>query len=527
MGMKFLRFLRIAVAIAGASLRPVCAADNVPLVIARDMDLNSLDPARAFCDTCEIYLAAVYEPLVTLDAADHIVPLLAKSWEINSDQTHFVFHLAEQAAFSDGTPVSAKDVKFSFERLKNMKSGASFFMDGVKSVTAQDTHTVVVDMDAPNSEFLGMLAATFTGITNSAVAITNGAAATENAAPEDTAETWFLTHSAGSGPYVLTSYKPNDELRLEKNRNYWRDAASISAVVLRQVKDAVAQSQLLENGGADIAMQIDPDTAKSVRSPDVITKSVPSFNFVYLLLSPGAKGNKVKLTPDVREAIAAALDYKGIIDVTVGDQGRPIATPVPLGFPGGDNHRMPQQDRARAKELMAKAGLADGFEIDAKFPGLNVYGVDLSLVMQKIQQDLAKLNIRLLLQPVPFMVWRESLLGDGIPLTLGHFAPDYYGTGEYVEFFAMKPGTPIARVAGAKNDPSIINPREAELYAQALASSGEAMRKLYFEIGEEMMKDRIILPLVSPNQILAYRKGIEGVRASTCCVLELAGISRK
>ena len=83
--------------------------------------------------------------------------------------------------------------------------------------------------------------------------------------PEDPAETWFLTYSAGSGPYVLASYKPSDELRLEKNQSYWRDAASINDVVLRQVKDAVAQSQLLENGGADIAMQIDPDTAKSVR----------------------------------------------------------------------------------------------------------------------------------------------------------------------------------------------------------------------------------------------------------------------
>ena len=517
----------LAIALAALPLIRTAADENKPLVVARDMDLNSLDPGRALCDTCQIYLAATYETLVTLDANNQIVPLLAKSWDVDNQQTHYVFHLADNAVFSDGTPVTAKDVKFSFQRLINLKAGPSFYVDDVKTVTVVDDHTVAIDLKAPDSAFLGILAATFIGITNSAEAMQHGASDADDAATKDTAEPWFLAHSAGSGPYVLTSYRPNDELRLTRNPKYWRKPAPINEVVLRETKDAVAQSQMLENGGADIAMQVDPDTAKSVHSPDVVIRGAPSFNFLYLALSPGAKGNKVPLAPDVREAVADALDYNGIIDVTVAGQGRRIAVPIPLGFPGGDGHKLPVQDLPRAKQLLAKAGLSSGFDITAKFAAVNSYGVDFSLLMQKIQQDLAQINIRLHLQPMPFPIWQQNVNGDGIPLTIGFFAPDCFCTTEYVKFFAMMPGTVWARRAGAKNEPSMFNPREAELYAKALASSGEAMQKAYFDIGEEMIKDRIIIPLLSPNQILAYRKDIEGVRASTCCILEVAGVSRK
>jgi len=132
-----------------------------------------------------------------------------------------------------------------------------------------------------------------------------------------------------------------------------------------------------------------------------------------------------------------------------------------------------------------------------------------------------------LLQPAPFTVWREHIRGDGIPLTAVYFAPDYYGSAQYIEYFSMKPGTAWANRAGAKTDPTVINPREAELYKKALAAGGEAMEKVYFEIGEEMIKDRIILPVISPNLILAYRKDIAGVRYSACCNLPLTEISRK
>ena len=452
---------------------------------------------------------------------------LPRKWESNADQTEFTFHLAPAATFSDGSPVEAKDVKWSWERLKNIKGNPSFMMDGVESLEATDAHTLVVKLAAPNSEFLGILTAPYTGVINSDVAAENGANANADAETTDQSEAWFLANSAGSGPFTLATYRPDDELRLKRNDNYWRGKPAVGEIVIRETKDAVSQAQMLESGDADIAMQIDPDTAKNISSPDVTIESVPSFNYVYLALSPGAKSNPVKLTPKVREAIALAIDYDGIIDLTVGGSGKRQASPIPNGFPGTANLTPIAHDLEKAKQLMAEEGLADGFTADAIFPNVNQYGVDFTAMMQKVQQDLAEINVKLELQPVEFSVWREHVNGDGIPVTAVFYAPDYYGSGQYAQYFAMMEGTSWSKRAGAATDPSVLNPKEAELLKQALASGGEESAKHFAELGQAMMDDRIILPLVSPNLVLAYRKNVSGVRYSACCNLPTFELSRQ
>jgi peptide/nickel transport system substrate-binding protein len=511
-----------------AGLAGAAQAQEAPLVIARAMDVNSLDPARTWCDTCQIYVSNVYESLIGLDADNKTLkPRLATSWEASDDQKQLTFHLDPAAVFSDGSPVEAKDVKWSWERLHNIKGGPSFMMDGVKSIEAPDAHTVVVTMEAPNSEFLGILTAPYTGVINSDVAIANGANANADADQSDTSEPWFLANSAGSGPYMLAGYKADDELRFKANPNYKRSKVGIGEVVIKETKDAVAQAQLLASGDADIAMQIDPDTAKTIGSDKVTIRSVPSYNFVYVAISPGAKGNTVKLSKEVREAIGYALDYNGTIDFTVGGEGKLQAAPIPNGFPGTDGLPTPTQDVAKAKELLQKAGLGDGFEIAAEFPNMNVYGVDLSLLMQKVQQDLAAVNIKVGLTPLEFSVWRDHIRGDGIPLTAVFYAPDYFGSAQYVQYFAMMEGTPWWKRAGGEKDPSVTNAREGELLKQALAAPEGEKEKLFRDIAMEMIGDRVIIPLVSPNVVLAHGASIKGVRYSACCNLPLDEITRE
>lgn len=526
--MGFAQASALALATFAGLAAPVLAADRDTLVVARSMDVNALDPSRAFCDTCQIYLTSVYDTLTTLDKDNKTVkPRLAASWEVTGNQTVFTFHLDPRAVFADGTPVEAKDVAWSFERLKNIKGSPSFFMDGVRSVEAKDAGTVVVTLDNPDGEFLNKLTAGFTGIINSDVATANGATADAEASTTDKAENWFLANSAGSGPFKLTSYRPDDELRLARNNAYWGEKPAFSEVVFRQSQDAVSQSQLLESGGADIAMQVDFDTAASLTSADVKTETIPSYNFLYVAIGAGAKSNTVKMTPDVRKAISLALDYDGVIDFTVGGQGKKQSSPIPNGFPGTAGLPERQRDVAAAKALLEKAGLADGFEMEAVYPNDNVYGVDINMLMQKVQQDLAEVGIKISLKPSTYPVWRSQLNGDGIPLTAVYYAPDYYGSGQYANYFAMMPGTSWSKRAGAKNDPSIINPNEADLLGKALAAPMDEQEELYHKLALEMMNDNIIIPLVSPNLVLAYRSDITGVRYSACCNLPLAEISRK
>ncbi len=504
------------------------AAATDTLVIARAMDTNTTDPARSWCDTCQIYLSAVYETVVTV-APDNvtIVPSLADRWEVNGDNTEVVVHLNADATFDDGSPVEAKDVMWSWERLRNIKAPPSFMVESIKSYEQIDAKTLKVTLKAPNSEIIGIMAAPYMGVTNSDVAKAQGANADADADKTDNAETWFLENSAGSGPYKLARYRPEDELRLARNENYWGTPAPIKTVVIKQAKDAVTQAQMLESGAADVAMQVDPDTARSIRSKDIVTSTVPSFNFVYVALSPGAKENKVELTHKVREAFGYALDYEGLIDLTLGGDGKLQAAAIPNGFPGTEDLPLPKHDLAKAKALLAEAGHAGGFELETVYPNVNVYGVDFSTMMQKVQQDVAKVGIKLNLQPVTFGVWVPKINSDGIPLTAVYYAPDFFGTSQYVDYFAMKDGASwYKRASRSGSDASIKNSKVDALLTKALSVSGDAQRKHYHEIGMEMIKDRIIFPIASPNLVLAHHKDVKGVRYSVCCNLPLAELSR-
>jgi peptide/nickel transport system substrate-binding protein len=496
------------------------------LVIVRDMDLNSLDPSRAYCDTCQIYLTATYETLIGLDDDNKtFIPRLATSWETNEDATEFTFTLDPAATFADGSPVEAKDVKWSWERLTNVQGSASYFTAGLTSIETPDEATVVATFEAPNSAFLAIVNAPYMSIVNSDLASENGAIATEDAATADEAEQWFLANSAGSGPFTLASYQEGAELRLARNDDYWRDPADFPEVIMTQTQDAVSQRQQLESGAADIAMQISNDVAADMESGgDITVEQVASFNYVYIAFSPGAEGTTVEMTPEVLEALRLAIDYDGVIDVTVGGAGKKQASPIPNGFLGSEGLPLPEQDLERSRELLEAAGLGDGFALDATYPALNVYGVDFTTMMQKVQSDLAEVGVDAQLTPIDISVWAEQIGAGGIPLTAVYFAPDHTDSSQYVQYFGMTPGSSWASRAGGGEE--IVNPAEAELLAEALATADvDARAAIYEQLGEEMIEDGVIVPLVNPDLFLAYASDIGNMHYSACCNLELGKLT--
>lgn len=516
----------VAAAVIGLStLAPMAHAQDNTLIIARDMDFDSLDPHRSWCDSCQIYNTAAYQTLTTLDAENTVVPLLAESWEVNDEQTVFTFKINPDARFADGRKVEAKDVKWSVERLQNLKSNSSFYVSGVDSVEAPDSETTIITLKSPNSEFLEVLASGSISIINSELAMEHGAVADETAATADSSEAWFLTNSAGSGAFTLTSYEPSSELRLTRNENYWREKPTSSEVVMRQVKDAVAQAQMLQSGAVDIAMQIDPETAKTLTGDDLVVETVPSFNFIYVAISPSVLDLEYELTPKVRQAISYAIDRESLIDFTLSGAGRPLSAPIPLGFPGSEGHEATPYDPELAKQMLTEEGLGDGVTMRAIYPDYNVYGVDLSLMFQKIAQDLKKVDIELELEPSTIPNWRETMAKTGVPLTAAWYAPDFLATSPYVDYFGLGPQSVWALRAGMERDPSVANHEIMKLHDKALATSDPVESEaIWTEAAEMMIDERVIFPMVSPDLVLAYRKGVEGVRYSICCNLLLEDV---
>lgn len=510
-------------ALATALVAPSAAlAAGDTIVIARDTDFNTLDPSRSWCDTCQIYLTAAYDQLVRVGKDNETIEArIAQSWEISDDGLTYTFHLDPAAVFSDGSPVEASDVKFSLERLRNIKAGASFLAEGIDTIDTPAAKTVVVHLSAPDPEFLGKVSAPYGAIMNADVVMAHGAVSGPDAASADQGEAWLLENSAGSGAYVLESYRPDDELRLVANPNYWRATPDATTIVMREAQDAVAQMQMLQSGGADIAMQVDPDTAAMAASAGVTTELVPSFNFIYVALSPGAAGLEVPLTPKVREAIGLAIDYEGVLEFTLGGAAGLIASPIPNGFPGTKGLPMPKQDLEKARALLAEAGAGGGFSMVAAYPETNIYGVDLTTMMQKVQQDLRRVGVELELQPVTFAVWRDRVGGDHIPMTAVYFAPDYYGSGQYAGYFSMVPGSAWYNRAGGDAVAGLANARSQELMEAVRTASPDDAVGLYREMALEMISDRVILPLINPKLVLAYRDNIAGVRYAVCCNLPL------
>ncbi len=515
-----------ATSAAAATSAPAAAGNARELVIARDMDVNSLDVSRSYCDTCQIFNTAVYETLITVDPADpnKILPRLATSWEGNADNTVFTFKLDPTATFADGSAVEAKDVKFSWERLANIKGSASYLMSGLKSLDTPDAATVVATFEAPNSAFLPIVAASYLGIINSDEATAQGATAATDADTTDKAEEWFLGHSAGSGPYMLESYTQGEKLVLARNDKYWgANKPVFPRVTISEVKDSSSQLQQLQAGDADIAMQISLDSVSQLDgSSNVKSSVVDSYNYVYIALSPGAEGAEKIQDPNVRKAIVMAIDYDGAIESLVAGKGKKQASPIPNGFLGSADLTLPEYNLDGAKKLLSDAGLADGFDLDATYPDANVYGVDFNLMMQKIQQDLVKVNINLKLTPVQFPEWVDRINAKGIPVTAVYFAPDHTDPSQYIQYFGEVPGSSWAKRAGGGDfGKPLDNPKESELLAKALADSGDARAKDYTDLGQQMIDDAIIVPIVNPQLVLAAASDITGMHYSACCNLDL------
>ena len=502
------------------------------IVILRDMDLTTLDPHRMFCDTCMIVLSGTYERLVNIDPADpsKLLPGLATEWSANADSTEFTFKLNPAAKFADGSQVTSADVKWSLERSANIDAPGSFLLTGLKQVDTPDTTTAVVVFESPNAPFLKIAGAALAlSVANSKELTDQAGALTGPGSDQDAADSWFAEgRSAGSGPYTIESYTTEQSIVLKRNENYWGEKAPFSSITIKEVADSASQLLQMQAGDADMAMNIAFDSAADAAQIDGVEATVlDSFNFIHLNLNHLAPGGENLADVRVRQAIRNAIDYDKLIETTLAGNGRVQATAIPNGFPGTEGLELPSRDLEKAKQLMADAGFADGFSIDATYIQLNVYGVDFDTMMQSIQQDLKDINIDLKLNPVDGPQFSELRKTVGIPIAPLYFAPDYIDAAEYTQYFGPV-STSYRGFAGPVPNATYENNPDAEAkLAEALATSdGTARAALYNAIAQQMVDDAEVLALVNPKSLFVTSANLPVDVTSPCCILDLSTLGR-
>jgi peptide/nickel transport system substrate-binding protein len=503
------------------------------LVIARNMDLIDTDPSTAECDTCQIVFSATYQTLVTLANNNQtLIPELATAWHANANHTVWTFDLNPRAKFSDGTPVTSADVKFSLLRLKYMASTPSYLVSFLTGVTTPNAETAVVTLSQADWEFPNQMSATYTSILNAREVMANGGSDAPDAAKVDHADHWFQSHSAGSGPYTLQNFTSGAQVSMVANPNYWETKPYFTRVVMRQTTTAASQAQLLQSGEVNIAMQLNPVTALSLKGQSGISvQAIPSFNQLWIGMSSQVKDQYVQgpMSLDVRKAILDAINYQQLETILMKGDSKPQGSPIPNGFPGSAGLPVPQPNLAEAKKLLAQAGYPSGFHLTLSYPEINAYGVDLGELAQLLQTQLKAANITLSLNPATFAVNTTQWGDHKLPFELLYWAPDYYGSGvQYVGFFGLVPGGTMGVLsAPTATSPGVVDPIEQKYYDDALAAGSQAQADQYFNLAaREMQADPVAMPLFSPDIVIGYQTGLKGISYSGCCNLKLWDLSR-
>ncbi len=335
---------------------------------------------------CDCLGAADAAPPMAFHALSRAEPSPSPPVLIPVTETHI--RLRPDARFASGSPVTAEDAAFSLQRAVMLdKAPASiisqfgFTRDNVaERIRAEDDRTLVLrlaERKAP-SFLLYCLSAAVGGIVEKKAVLAHQQG-------NDLGNAWLRTNSAGSGNWVVRSWRPSESVTLDASPNA---GSAIRRLLIRHVADPSAQLLLLRGGDADIARNLTADQLHSLAStPGYTTSAQGRAMLMYVAMN---QQHPELARPGVRQAIKWALDYEAIQRNIVPTTYRVHQAFLPQGFPAALNELPFHKDPARAKALLAEAGLAGGFEVTMDHQSAAPH----SDIAQAVQADLGQVGIR-------------------------------------------------------------------------------------------------------------------------------------
>jgi peptide/nickel transport system substrate-binding protein len=340
------------------------------------------------------------------------------------------FKLKRKATFHDGTPVTAKDVKWSLDRAVTV-GGFPTFQMGAGSLTKPEQF-VVVDDHTVRVDFLRKDRLTVPDLAVIVPAIYNSELVKKNAAANDP---WGLEYTkqktAGSGAYRVVQWTAGTEVVMERNDN-WAGGPlpKVRRIVWRMVPSAGNRRALLERGDADVSYDLpNKDFVELKGAGKLNIVSTPYSNGIQYIGMNVAKPPFDN--PKVRQAVACAIPYQKIMDAVLFGLAKPMfgkaaGTPTEIAWPQPHSFTT---DIAKAKQLMAEAGYPNGFETTLSFD-LGFAGVNEPLCVLT-QESLAPIGIKCTINKIPGATWRTELNKKVLPLYTNVFS----GWLDYPEYF--------------------------------------------------------------------------------------------
>jgi peptide/nickel transport system substrate-binding protein len=341
---------------------------------------------------------ALHDALVKPMPGNLNAPSLAESWSLSKDGLTYEFVLRKNAKFHNGDPVTADDVKFTFERYRG--SASKLLKDKVKDVQVIAPNRVRFVLREPWPDFMAFYGTSATG----------AGWIVPKKYLEKVGDDGFKKAPIGAGPYKLASFTPGVELVLEAFPDYWRKTPHVKRIVMRTITDESTRAAALKTGEVDLAYLFGGPIATELKKTAGLRIVAPMLYGIYWLdfldqWDPKSPWHDRR----VRLAASLAMDRKTINEVEMLGLGRPTGSFVPPEFDFALKIDPPPYDPAKAKQLLAEAGYPNGFDAGDLTP-LPPYTSLGEAVANYLQAIGIRSRVRTLERAAFFTGWREKKL---------------------------------------------------------------------------------------------------------------------
>src|ERR1700730_18074063 len=364
-----------------------------------------LDPAEteAF-STPFMVMYALHDAMLKPMPAGLTSPSLAESWTEAKDHLSYTFVLRKGVRFHNGEPVTAEDVKFSWDRYKG--ASAKLLKDKVKEVQVVDPGQVRFVLREPWPDFI-----TFYGTTASGAGWI-----VPKKYVEKVGDDGCKAAPVGAGPYKVVSFKPGVELVLEAFDGYWRKAPSVKRLVMRSMPEETTRAAALRAGEVDIVYLLTGPTAEALQKAPGYKVVAPLLSGAFWLELTGPRDPKWPgRGRPVRLAASHAIDRQAVNKAETLGFSRLTGNFVPRIFQNAVAYEPPSYDPARAKKLLAEAGYRNGFEGGDFYP-FPPYNSMAEAIQGYLQAVGIRTQTRTMERATYFTQWREEKLPS---VTLG------------------------------------------------------------------------------------------------------------
>jgi peptide/nickel transport system substrate-binding protein len=428
---------------AGAflSMAPMALADTPAdtLVIAKTIDdIITLDPAEAYEFMGIEVLANTYDRIMRFEPSDitKLVPGVAESYTVSDDGKTFTFRIRPGQKFSSGNPLTAADAVFSLQRVVKLDKTPAFLVgqlgwtkDNVEQFVKQvddSTFTITITEDFAPSLVLSLMSSVVGSVVDKKTAM-------EHEAAGDMGNGWLKTNSAGSGAYVLKAWKASESVALEANPTYRGGAASLKRVIIKHVAEPSAQRLLIEKGDVDIARDLQPDQIAGVAgNKDIALTTIPQAALYYVALNlKTTQFQDVK----VRQALHYLVDYDGIMNSFLKGKVKVHQAFWPSGFWASLDENEYSFDPAKAKALLAEAGMKDGLEFTLDTPNKAPFNT----MAQAVQASMAQGGVKVNLVPAEEKTVLTKYRARQHQMLIENWGPDYMDPHTNADSFARNP----------------------------------------------------------------------------------------